>query len=40
VVIGLGGVAAVFGIPLLAPQVLLFLVVGGGVAFVRASGVW
>lgn len=39
-VIGLGSIAAVFGIPLLAPQVLLFLVVGGGVAFVRASGVW
>jgi hypothetical protein len=39
-VIGLGCMAIVFSIPLLAPQVLLFLVVGGGVAFVRASGVW
>jgi hypothetical protein len=40
VVIGLGGIAVVLSVPLLAPQVLLFLVVGGGVAFVRASGVW
>lgn len=39
-VIGLGCIAIVFSIPLLAPQVLLFLVVGGGVAFVRASGIW
>ena len=40
VLIGLGAVAVVLSVPLLAPQVLLFLVVGGGVAFVRASGVW
>ena len=40
VAIGLGGMAALFGVPLLAPPVLLFLAVGGGVAFVRASGVW
>ncbi len=40
VVIGLGGMATVFGVPLVAPQVLLFLAVGGGVAFVRASGTW
>lgn len=40
VVIGLGSMAVVFSVPLLAPQVLLFFVVGGGVAFVRASGVW
>src|SRR6266511_1461863 len=39
-VIGLGCIAIVFSIPLLAPQVLLFLAVGGGVAFVRASGIW
>src|SRR6266545_2754598 len=37
---GLGCIAIVFSIPLLAPQVLLFLAVGGGVAFVRASGIW
>jgi hypothetical protein len=40
VVIGLGCMAIVFGIPLLGTRVLLVLVVGGGVAFVRASGVW
>ena len=40
VVIGLGCMAIIFSVPLLAPQVLLFLVVGGGVAFVRAGGVW
>jgi hypothetical protein len=39
-VVGLGCIAVVFSVPLLAPQVLLFLVVGGAVAFVRASGVW
>jgi len=40
VVIGLGTIAVVLGVTLLAPKVLLLLVVGGGVAFVRASGVW
>ena len=40
VVLGLGGVAAIFGIPLLAPQLLLFFLLGGGIAFVRASGIW
>lgn len=40
VVLGLGSIAILFGVALLAPQVLLFLVVGGGVAFVRASGIW
>jgi hypothetical protein len=38
ILIGLGGLALLFGVPLLAPQVLLFLLVGGGVAFARASG--
>ncbi|HZD71726.1 MAG TPA: hypothetical protein VFA45_23285 [Actinomycetes bacterium] len=40
VVLGLGGVAAILGMPLLAPHLLLFLALGGGIAFVRASGVW
>ena len=40
VVLGIGGAAAIFGVPLLAPQLLLFLLLGGGVAFVRASGIW
>jgi hypothetical protein len=40
ILIGLGGLALIFGVPLLAPQVLLFLLVGGGVAFARASGVF
>jgi hypothetical protein len=40
VALGLGGGALLFGIPLFAPQLLLFLVLGGGVAFVRASGIW
>jgi hypothetical protein len=40
VVIGLGGVAAILGVPLLAPQILLFFLLGGGIAFVRASGIW
>jgi hypothetical protein len=40
VLLGLGGVAAILGVPLLAPRLLLFLLLGGGIAFVRASGVW
>jgi hypothetical protein len=40
VVLGLGGVAMILGVPLLAPRLLLFLLVGGGIAFVRASGAW
>jgi hypothetical protein len=40
VLLGLGGVAAILGVPLLAPQLLLFLLLGGGIAFIRASGIW
>jgi hypothetical protein len=40
VIIGLGGVAAILGVPLLAPQLVLFFLLGGGIAFVRASGIW
>lgn len=40
VLIGLGGIALIFSVPLLGPRVLLPLAIGGAVAFVRASGVW
>jgi hypothetical protein len=40
VILGLGGVAMILGVPLLAPRVLIFLVLGGGTAFIRASGIW
>jgi hypothetical protein len=40
VALGLGGVAVILGVPVLAPQLLLFFVLGGGVAYVRASGIW
>ena len=40
VALGLGGVAMILGVPLLAPRVLIFFVLGGGTAFIRASGIW
>jgi hypothetical protein len=40
VLIGIGSIATAFSIPLLAGPVLFLLLIGGAVAFVRASGVW
>jgi hypothetical protein len=40
VLIGIGSMAVVFSVPLLAGPVLFLLLIGGAVAFVRASGVW
>jgi len=40
VVLGLGGAAVLLGAPFLAPGLLLSYLVGGGLAFVKASGVW